>query len=172
MFLQTEKTAILKSKLPVINLNGFYGTTGYANTGSSDYLKFFPLGYAGLQAIMPLYTGNSTRRKIKTKEIEIEKAGIKLQMIKEKNNVDKINIVYQLSTTQKSLQTIQQQIQLAQKIYSSTLLQQKEGMATLTDVLLADNAIREGQQNYITALVTLRRAELENKKLTGNLLIK
>lgn len=170
--LQTEKTAILKSKLPVINLNGFYGTTGFAKSGSNDFLKFYPLGYAGLQVTMPLYIGNVTKRKIKGKELEIEKAQLKLEMLNDKNNVDRTNISYQLAVAEKNLKMINQQIRLAQTIYSKTLLQQKEGIATLTDVLLADNAVREAQQNYINALVALRRAELEYKKLTGNLLIK
>jgi len=171
-FLQTEKSSILKSKLPVINLNGFYGTTGFAQTGPNDFLKFYPLGYAGVQVIMPLYTGNATKHKIKGKEIEIEKATVKADMLKAKNNVDKLNNVYQLSNAEKNLHSIQQQIDFAKTIYTKTLLQQKEGVAALTDVLLADNAIREAQQNYIAALIALRRAELENRKLTGNLLIK
>jgi outer membrane protein TolC len=171
-FLQTEKNTIQKSKLPIINLNGFYGTTGYAKSGSNDFLKFYPLAYAGVQAIMPLYTGNGTKRKIRGKEIEIEKAMVKLDMIKEKYAVDKLNNGYQLDIAKRNLTTIQQQINLAENIYQNTLLQRKEGLATLTDVLQADNAVREAQKNYIDALVALRRAELENKKLTGNLLIK
>jgi len=171
-FLQTEKKAILKSKLPVINLNGFYGTTGFAKTGSNDFLKFYPLGYAGVQVIMPLYTGNATKHKLKGKEIEIEKATVKAEMLKAKNNVDKLNNIYQLSNAQKNLNSIQQQIDFAQTIYKNTLLQQKEGVASLTDVLLADITVREAQQNYIAALIALRRAELEQQKLTGNLLIK
>jgi outer membrane protein TolC len=171
-FLQTEKNTIQKSKLPIINLNGFYGTTGYAKSGSNDFLKFYPLAYAGVQAIMPLYTGNGTKRKIRGKEIEIEKAMVKLDMIKEKYAVDKLNNGYQLDIAKRNLTTIHQQINLAENIYQNTLLQRKEGLATLTDVLQADNAVREAQKNYIDALVALRRAELENKKLTGNLLIK
>lgn len=171
-FLQTEKNTIQKSKLPVINMNGFYGTNGYAKTGSNDFLKFYPLGYAGVQAIMPLYTGNGTKRKIRGKEIEIEKAVVKLDMMKEKYDVDKLNNGYQLNIAKRNLATIQQQINLAENIYQNTLLQRKEGLATLTDVLQADNAVREAQKNYIDALIALRRAELENKKLTGNLLIK
>lgn len=171
-FLQMERKSILKSKLPVINLNGFYGTTGFAQTGSNDFLKFYPLGYAGVQVIMPLYTGNATKHKIKGKEIEIEKATVKADMLKAKNNVDKLNNAYQLSIAEKNLHSIQQQIDFAKTIYTKTLLQQKEGVAALTDILLADNAVREAQQNYIAALIALRRAELENEKLTGNLLIK
>jgi outer membrane protein TolC len=95
-----------------------------------------------------------------------------LDMIKEKYAVDKLNNGYQLDIAKRNLTTIQQQINLAENIYQNTLLQRKEGLATLTDVLQADNAVREAQKNYIDALVALRRAELENKKLTGNLLIK
>lgn len=171
-FLQTERKSIIKSKLPVVNLNGFYGTTGFAQTGPNDFLKFYPLGYAGVQVIMPLYTGNATKHKIKGKEIEIEKATVKADMLKAKNNVDKLNNAYQLSIAEKTLNSIQLQIDFAKTIYSKTMLQHKEGVAALTDILLADNAVREAQQNYIVALIALRRAELENKKLTGNLLIK
>jgi OMF family outer membrane factor len=171
-FLQAEKAALEKLKLPVINLNGFYGTTAFAKTGSNDFLKFYPLSYVGVQLIVPLYTGNVTNRKIQGKALEIEKAGVKLAMVKEKNEVEKLNNTFQLNMAQKNLQTIELQIKLAQNIYTKTLLQQKEGVAALTDVLLADNTLREAQQNYINALVGLRRAELENKKLTGNLLIK
>jgi OMF family outer membrane factor len=130
------------------------------------------LSYVGVQLIVPLYTGNVTNRKIQGKALEIEKAGVKLAMVKEKNEVEKLNNTFQLNMAQKNLQTIELQIKLAQNIYTKTLLQQKEGVAALTDVLLADNTLREAQQNYINALVGLRRAELENKKLTGNLLIK
>ncbi len=171
-FLQTEKTSIQKSKLPVINLNGFYGTTGFAKTGSNDFLKFYPLSYVGVQIVMPLYTGNTTRHKIKGKEIDIEKATVKADMVKAKYNVDRMNNVYQLSNSKRNIISIQQQIDFAQTIYKKTLLQQKEGVAALTDVLLANNSVREAQQNYIAALIALRRAELEQLKLTGNLLIK
>lgn len=171
-FLQTEKYAMQKSRLPAINLNGLYGTTGFGASGSNSFLKLYPLGYAGIQVIMPIYTGNLTRQKIKGKELEIEKTGIKLQMVREKYKVDKLNNTYQLNIIHKSLITIQQQVKLAQTIYAKTILQQKEGIATITDVLLADNAVREAQQNYIASLIALSRAEIEFKKLTGNLLNK
>jgi OMF family outer membrane factor len=50
------------------------------------------------------------------------------------------------------------------------VLQNKQGMATITDLLLADNSLRESQQNYIVAMVNLRKAELEYKRVTGNLI--
>jgi outer membrane protein TolC len=169
-FLAAEKKSIEQTRLPVINLNGLYGTTGFANTGPADFLKFFPLGYAGIQLAMPLYTGNLTKQKIRGKELEIDKAALRLEMLKVKNTLDKVNNSHQLSIAIKNLHSVQLQITTAQLIYSKTVLQQKEGMATLTDVLLTDNSVREAQQNYIIALVALRRAELDYNKITGNLI--
>jgi outer membrane protein TolC len=58
--------------------------------------------------------------------------------------------------------------QVAQTIYEQTILQQKQGTASLTDVLLADNAFREAQQTYLT-IIDYLKADLELKKLTGNI---
>ena len=53
---------------------------------------------------------------------------------------------------------------LAKTIYDQTVLQQKQGnKASLTDVLLADNALREAQQNYLNAVIDFLKADLELK---------
>ena len=52
-------------------------------------------------------------------------------------------------------------------MYAQTFLQQKQGTASLTDVLLADSALREAQQNYLSALVEYLKADLELKRLSG-----
>ena len=76
----------------------------------------------------------------------------------------------QLSIANTTIATVNTQIELAKKIYNNTVLQNQQGMANITDLLLADNSLREAQQNYIVALINLRRAELEYKRVTGNLI--
>ena len=70
---------------------------------------------------------------------------------------------------QSSVSTISKQIELAKSVYVQTVLQQKQGVANLTEVLLADNALNEAQQNYLSAVIDYLRADLELKKLSGNL---
>ena len=69
----------------------------------------------------------------------------------------------------KTVENTTEQINLAQSIYEQSLLQQKHGTANLTDVLLADNTLREAQQAYLSAIVDYLKADLELKKLTGNI---
>jgi OMF family outer membrane factor len=71
-------------------------------------------------------------------------------------------------TVQQTVENTLAQIKLSQTVYEQTILQQKQGTANLTDVLLADNALRETQQNYLSAIIEYLKAELELKKLTGN----
>ena len=79
------------------------------------------------------------------------------------------NSVRQRTTAQQTVVNTESQITLAQSIYKQTILQQKQGTATLTDVLLADNALREAQQNYLSAVIDYLKADLELKKLTGTI---
>ena len=75
----------------------------------------------------------------------------------------------QKEVAEKSVKTTIEQIKLAQTIYEQTILQQKQGTASLTDVLLSDNALREAQQTYLYSVIDYLKADLELKKLTGNI---
>ncbi len=79
------------------------------------------------------------------------------------------NAKLQRNVNQLNIKTTNEQVELAQTIYDQTTLQQKEGTASLTDVLLAENALREAQQNYINAMVDYLKTDLELKKLSGNI---
>ena len=110
------------------------------------------------------------RHKIVQKKIEIDKSSILKEQITEKTKLDRINAEMQYVLANKNIATVNVQIELAKKIYDNTVLQNKQGMASITDLLMADNALRESQQNYIVALINLCKAELEFKRVTGNLI--
>lgn len=99
----------------------------------------------------------------------MQNSDLQFSLITEQNNMLIENAKQQKMVAQKTVATIQWQIKQAQTIYEQTLLQQKEGAASLTDVLLADNALREAQQFYLSAIIDYLKAELELKKLTGNI---
>ena len=105
-----------------------------------------------------------------SKKIEIEKSNIQKEIITEKSKLDLKNAEMQYSLAIRNISVVSSQTDLAKKIYDNTVLQNQQGVASITDLLLADNALRESQQNYLVALVNLRRAELEYKRVTGNLI--
>lgn len=172
-FLTSELNTIKNARFPSLSLFGTYGTTGFGYDKSpNDFLKFFPIGFAGLQIAYPLFNGTVTERKINQKNIELQNSVLQINLATEQNNMLIVNAKRQRFVAQKSVEITLSQIELAQTIYQQTALQQKQGVATLTDVLLADNAVREAQQNYLSSVVEYLKADLELKKLTGNIRIK
>lgn len=169
--LNIELSTLNKSQfLPSLNLIASYGTTGFGyDKAPNDFLKFYPIGFAGLQLTYPLFNGTVTQRKINQKKLEISNNELQAKMINDKTEMEIENVTRQRNTAQQTVINTENQIALAQTIYDQTVLQQKQGTATLTDVLLADNALREAQQNYLNAIIDFLKADLEFKKLTGTI---
>jgi OMF family outer membrane factor len=169
--LSSELNTLNKSRfLPSLNLVGMYGTTGFGYNGQpASFLDFYPIGFAGIQLSYPLFNGTVTLRKINQKSLELQNNELQFGMLTEQNNMHVENAKLQRQVAKKTVETTSEQIQLAQTIYEQTVLQQKQGTASLTDVLLADNALREAQQTYLSAVIDYLKADLELKKLTGNI---
>ena len=73
-----------------------------------------------------------------------------------------------LVSKKSTVENTQKQAELASKVYQQILLQQKQGTANLTEVLMADNALRDAQQQYLSSIIEYLKADLELKKLIGN----
>ena len=171
--LLSELNTLKKSRLPSVSLFGTYGKTGFGyDKQPNDFLKFYPIGFAGIQISYPLFNGTVTQRKITQKKLEIKNSELQVQIVTEQNAMQTNNAKRQMVVSKKSIETNSSQIKLAQTIYEQTVLQQKQGTASLTDVLLADTALREAQQNYLSAVVDYLKVDLELKKLTNQLLLK
>ena len=102
------------------------------------------------------------------KKIELLNNELQAGLLSEQINMQVENARLQRTSALKMIDPANEQIKLAQTIFEQTLLQQKQGTAALTDVLLADNALRDAQQGRLTAIIDYLKADLELKKLTGN----
>lgn len=169
--IQSEISTLNQSRfIPNVNLVGSYGTTGFGYDQSpNEFLKFFPMSFVGLQLSYPIFNKGVTKRKLKQKHFELENNALQQELISEANAMKIENAEMQKDMTEKSVLTTEEQIALAQKIYNESLLQKNEGLVNLTEVLLAENALREAQQANLTAIVDYLKADLELKKLRGNI---
>lgn len=181
MLLQQTKQKLISSELntlrytriPSFSLFGNYGTNGFGDySGTNDFFKFYPVGFAGIKMSWLLFSGNSLTHKIAQKKQELNQNTIRAEILKDKQTIQVANAQLQLSTAVSNLSNSKKQLVLAEQIYTATLLQQKEGVANLTEVLLSDAAQKEAQQNYLSAWVALMKLDLEFKKISGNILNK
>jgi OMF family outer membrane factor len=169
-FLMSELNTLKSSRLPTLSMYATYGQSGFGYDESpNEFLNFYPVGFVGLQLTVPIFNGTVTNKKISQKNIEIQNSNLLIDLQTEQNlmlieNAKKLKVI-----AQQTVENTLAQIELAQTIYKLTVLQQQEETATLTDVLLADTTLREAQQTYLAAIIDYLKADLELKKLTGNI---
>lgn len=171
LLLKSELKTLKLSYLPSFSLYGSYGTTGFGNySGTNDFFKTYPIGFAGAKVSWLLFSGTTLEHRIIQKKEELKQNKTRLELLNDKQNIQIENMQMQYSVANSNLSNSKSQLELAEMIYSKTIIQQKEGLASLTDVLLSDNAQKEAQQNYLSALVDVMKADLELKKVSGNIL--
>ena len=171
LLLKSEIKTLKLSHLPSFSLYGTYGTTGYGNySGTNDFFKTYPIGFAGVKMSWLMFSGTTLEYRIFQKKEELKQNTTRIELLNDKQNVQIENAHMQYEVASSNLLNSKSQLTLAETIYSKTLIQQKEGVASLTDVLLSDNTQKEAQQNYLSALVDVMKADLELKKVSGNIL--
>ncbi len=155
--------------LPSLNLMANYGTMGLGyDQQPSNFLNFYPIGFAAVQFSYPIFSGTQTLRKINQKQFELQNSQLQRVILEEQNAMQIRNANQQRSNALETIATSKDQISFAQIIYQQTQLHYSLGSASLTDVLLSDNALREAQQTQLSAIISYLKATLELTKLTGN----
>lgn len=166
-----ELKAIKNSRIPSVYLIANYGTTGFGYRGAPEsFLDFYPQSFVGAQVSFPIFNGTVTSKKIRQKELELANAEIQKSFIADQTQVQYQAALRQQAIAKKQIQTTDSQIQLAESIYAKSILLQQEGLATLTDILLADQSLRAAQQSFLDAIVAYLKATLELKKSSATLL--
>ena len=155
--------------IPSLSAFGSYGVSGFGYTEKpNEFFDFYPVGFVGLQFNYPLFNGMVTKRQVNRKALEINNNQIQLNMLEAQNEMQLENAKSQKMVAQEAIDNTDSQVALAQNIYQQTIIQHREGTASLSDVLLADNELRTAQQDYLTAIIDYLKADLDLKKITGN----
>ena len=167
--LTNELLSLKRTRLPSVSLFGSYGTLGYGyDKQPNQFLNFYTLGLVGLQVNYTLFNGTVTHRKIQQKNLELDNSLQQIKLVEDKNEMLVANARLEINVAQKLVETSRLQVNLAQSIFDNTELQRQHDLASLNDVLLANSALKEAQQNYLSAIVDYLKADLNLKNLTGN----
>lgn len=172
--LNFQKKSVEAEYYPTLSL-----TAGYNYLGQGPELPWFAKpadgvywsDYAsvGLNLKVPIFTGFGTRAKVR-------QADVKIRSLQEdiKDTKLSLDLEYKNATTQiqNSLITIENQKEnmiLAEEILNNTKNNYLQGLASLTDLLDAENASIEAQNNYTSAILDYKLAEVALIKSKGEL---
>jgi outer membrane protein len=169
-----QKKSILAEYYPTLSLSAGYNYIGQGPemplfAKPADGVYWSDYSSIGLNLRIPIFTGFGTRARVRQAEIDLKK----IRADKEDVRLS-LDLAYENARTQieNSLITIKNQkenAQLAQEVLNNTRNNYYQGLAPLTDLLDAENALVEAQNNYTTALLEYKLAEIQLIKSKGEL---
>lgn len=166
-----DLTSLQRSKItPNVGFVGTYGMQGFGYDQSpNQFLNFYPIGYVGIQFSYSIFNGTATNKKIQQKSLELENLELKEKLITDAHQVELQNAILRLRHAYMSVELSEQQINLAQSIYTKEQDKFSEGIISLNDLLIAQNELMQAHQDYLLSLANFLAADLELKKLTNNI---
>lgn len=172
--LELQKRSVVAEYYPRLSLTAGYNYIGQGPVmpwfaKPSDGVYWSDFSSVGANLSIPIFNGFGTRARVR-------QANIDLQEVKEdiKDAELSLNLAYQNARTQieNSLSTIGSQrenAKLAQEVLNDTQNNYQNGLASLTDLLDAENALIQAQNNYTSALLDYKLAEIQLRKAKGEL---
>jgi outer membrane protein len=175
---QMEITALNRkinkqSYLPVLSGFGQYYFQGQRNEfdffkGGGD--KFYKVGVVGLNFSIPLFDGFEKHSKIRQNDFELMQLQNSRMNAIEYYTKEFSDAVRQYDNNLNVVLRQQKNIEVAEETYSVSLQGYRQQVIPLSDLLMSESSLTEARLSYYNALLQLKNAGLEVKKVKGELL--
>ncbi len=168
---QLNKKSINQSYLPTLSATGELYYQGQQNKFNffDNKDKFFKVGFIGLSLNIPIFDGFEKRYKIKQYKSEIAQLQNTKEYTLNSLQKDYSNAVAEYNNSLKAIERQAGNIKVAEENYTVCFQQYKQQTLLLSELILAENSLTDARLTYVDALLQLKNAELELKKLNGEL---
>jgi outer membrane protein TolC len=123
----------------------------------------------GLNLRVPIFAGFGTRAKVRQAENDLKSVKVDLDETKLALDLAFDNAKKQIENSLITIKNQKENAQLAEEVFNNTNNNYTQGLASLTDLLDAENAMVEAQNNYTKAILEYKLAEIQLIKSKGEL---
>ncbi len=172
--LEYQKKASEAAYYPTVNLTANYNWQGLGakfplTNGKSSGVYWSDYSAIGLGINIPIFNGFATKAKVQQNQIEIDKLTVDLKDKKLELDQAYQNAKSQIENNLSALENQKANVELAENVLKDTQSNYQYGLATLTDLLDAENSLVEAKNNYTTAILDYKVAEVQYYKSKGEL---
>ena len=118
---------------------------------------------------IPIFSGFGTRAKIRQAQIESQALEATLKDTRLAMDLAHENARSQLTNNLLTIDSQKENVKLAEEVLLNTQNNYRQGLASLTDLLEAERSLSDAKNNYTTALLDYKLAEIELLKSQGKL---
>ena len=172
--LQFQKTAIKAEYYPTLSLVAGYNYIGQGPemplfAKPADGVYWSDYSAIGLNLRVPIFTGFGTRARVRQADVDIRTLQEDIKDTQLSLDLDYRNAKTQIENNIITIGNQKENMRLAGDILKNTKNNYLQGLASLTDLLDAENASLEAQNNYTRAVLAYKIAEITLIKSKGEL---
>lgn len=172
--LQYNKKAVEAAYYPTVNLNANYSWQGLGDkfpltNGKKNGVYWADYSAITLGVNIPIFNGFATKARVEMAQIELDKLEVNLKDTKLGLDLTYQNAKSQIENSLLALENQKANVSLAETVTSNTKHNYQYGLATLTELLEAENALVEAKNNYSNAILEYKIAEIQYYKAKGEL---
>jgi len=169
-----QKKSIIAGYYPTLSLSANYNYIGQGPqmpwfAKPSDGVYWSDFSTIGLNLRVPLFTGFGTRAKVRQADVELRTLQEDIKDTQLSLDLDYKNAKTQIENSIITLENQKENMRLADEILKNINNNYLQGLASLTDLLDAENASTEAQNNYTAAILDYKLAEIKLIKSKGEL---
>jgi len=139
----------------------------------SDFVNFgdfwFGNGKYGISLQVPIFDGFRKNSLIQQNKLELRKTQNDLLEIQRSINLQIVQAAGNLQSNLEILQARQQNVELAKEVYRITQVKYREGVGSNLETMEAENALKQAETDYYTALYDALLAQVDLQKAMGTL---
>lgn len=172
--LEFQKTAVKAEYYPTLSLVAGYNYLGQGPempwfAKPADGVYWSDYSAVGLNLRIPIFNGFGTRARVRQADVNIRSLQEDIKDTQLSLDLDYRNAKAQIENNFVTITNQKENMRLAQEILSNTKNNYLQGLASLTDLLDAQNASLEAQNNYTRAILNYKIAEVALIKSKGQL---
>ena len=172
--LEYNKRAIKAAYYPTLSLSGNYSYQGLGDKfplggKPADGVYWTDYSSIGLNLNIPIFSGLGTRSRIRMAQNQLDVLEEDMKEAELALNFTFENAKTQINNSVITVENQEENVKLAQEVLDNTENNYLNGLATLTDLIEAENSLAEAKNNYSNALLEYKVAEIELMKSKGEL---
>lgn len=169
-----QKKSIVAGYYPTLSLAASYNYIGQGPNmpwfaKPSDGVYWSDFAAIGLNLRVPIFSGFGTRAKVRQADVALRTIEEDLKDTTLALDLDFKNATTQIENSMITLQNQKENMKLADEILKNINNNYLQGLASLTDLLDAENASTQAQNNYTAAILDYKLAEIKLIKSKGQL---
>lgn len=172
--LNYQKNAIQAEYYPSLSFSANYNYQGLGNDfpifgGSGSDANWFEVASVGLNLKIPIFNGFLTRSKVRQANIDIEAVKTDLKDTQLAIELNFRNAINEIAVSLINIQNQESNVALSRSVLEDVSNNYYNGLATLTDLLDAQNSFIESKNNLNQSQLNYKIAELQLLKAKGEL---